>query len=79
MIFKEKDKDFCNVVMSSGDTKLLVFNQYKKSDKTDLECLIQKFHGCKNNPEYSSTTEVGQHIPSGFQSQQYRQLRKHWK
>ena len=28
-----EDKDFCNVVMPSEDTKILEFNQYKKSDK----------------------------------------------
>ena len=27
-----KNKDFCNVVMPSEDTKILQFNQYKKSD-----------------------------------------------
>ena len=27
------NKDFCNVIMTSEDTKLLEFNQYKKSDK----------------------------------------------
>ena len=48
------------------------FNQYQKFDKVpfiiyaDLECLIEKFDGCKNNPENSSKTKVGEHIPSGF-------------
>ena len=32
----------------------------------DLECLTEKLDGCKNNPEKSSTTKVGQHIPSGI-------------
>ena len=32
----------------------------------DLECLIEKIDECKNNPENSSTTKVGEHIPSGF-------------
>ena len=32
----------------------------------DLECLIEKIDGCKNNPENSSTTKVSEHIPSGF-------------
>ena len=32
----------------------------------DLECLIEKIDGCKNNPENSSTTKVDEHIPSGF-------------
>ena len=58
--------------MPSKDTKILEFNQYQKSDKApfiiyaDLECLIEKIDGCKNNPENSSTTKVSKHIPSGF-------------
>ena len=57
--------------MPSEDTKLVDFNQYQKSDKTpfiiyaDLECLIENTDGCKNNPENSSTTKVGEDIPSG--------------
>ena len=31
-----EDKDFCNVVMPSEDTKILEFNQYQKSDKAHL-------------------------------------------
>ena len=58
--------------MSSQDTKILEFNQYQKSDKApvitygDLQCIIEKIDGCKNNPENSSTTKVSGHIPSGF-------------
>ena len=43
--------------MPSEETKMLEVNQYTKSDKppfiiyADLECLIEKFDGCKNNPE----------------------------
>ena len=32
----------------------------------DLEWLIEKIDGCKNNLENSSTKEVGEQIPSGF-------------
>ena len=32
----------------------------------DLECLIKKIAGCKNNPESSFTTKVGDHIPLGI-------------
>ena len=32
----------------------------------DLECIIGKIDGCKNNPENLSTTQVCKHIPSGF-------------
>ena len=65
-----ENKDFCNVVMPSEDTK--IFNQYQKSDKipfiiyADFECLIEKIDGCKNNPENSYTIKVSEHIPSGF-------------
>ena len=31
-----------------------------------LECIIEKVHGCKNNPENSFITKVSKHIPSGF-------------
>ena len=60
-----ENKDFCNVVMSIKDTKILEFYQYLKSDKApfiiyaDLECLIEKTGGCKDNYEISSTTKVG--------------------
>ena len=46
--------------MLSEDTKILEFNQYQKYDKVpfiiyaDVECLIEKFDGCKNNPEILS-------------------------
>ena len=55
--------------MPSEDTKKLKFNQYHRSDKppfiiyTDLECLIEKIDGCKNNPENSFTTKSGEHVP----------------
>ena len=41
--------------MSSKNTKILEFSQNQKSDKApfviyaDLECLIEKIDGCKNN------------------------------
>ena len=49
--------------MLCKDTKMLELNQYKKSDKAafinyaDIECLINKIDGCKNNPENSSATK----------------------
>ena len=52
-----ENKDFCNIIMSSENNKILEFNQYQKSYKApfviyaDLECLIEKIDGCKNNPE----------------------------
>ena len=59
-------------MMPFEDTTMLGFNQYQKSDKAlsiickDLECLIEKIDGCKNNPENSSTTKVSERIASGF-------------
>ena len=67
-----QNKDFCNVVVPSEDTKILEFNQYRKSDKApftiyaDLESLIVKIGGCKNNPGKSSMRKVCEHFPSGF-------------
>ena len=58
--------------MSSEHTKVLEFNQYQKSNKApfifyaDLQCLIEKTDGCKNNPENSSTKKGGEHIPPSF-------------
>ena len=67
------------MIMFSKDTKILEYNQYQKSDKApllfmhylciiiyDLECIIEKIAGCKNNPENSSTTKLREHIPSGL-------------
>ena len=71
------NKDFCYVVMPSEDTMMLKSNRYKKSDKAtyiiyaDLACLLERNDGCKNNPEDSSTTKLGEHIPSDFQCLQY--------
>ena len=56
--------------MSSGDTNILEFNQYQKSDMApfniyaDLEYLIEKIDRWKINPENSFLTKVGVHIPS---------------
>ena len=50
--------------MTSEDTKILEFNQYRKSDKTpfsiytDLETLIEKFDECRNNHEKLFATKV---------------------
>ena len=67
-----KIKIFVTVVMPAEDTKVLEFNQYRKSDKApfiiyaDAESLIVKIDGYKINPEKSSSTKVSEHIPSGF-------------
>ena len=31
-----------------------------------IESLIKKIDGCRNNPENSSTTKIGEHIPCGY-------------
>ena len=55
-----ENKDFCSIIMPSQDTKILEFGQYQKSDKApfiiyaDLERMIDKLDGCKNDPENSS-------------------------
>ena len=67
-----ENKDFCNIIMTSEETKILEFNQYQKTAKApfmtyaDFQCLIEKTDGCKNNPEDSFTTKVSEYIPSGF-------------
>ena len=67
-----KNKDFCGIVMPSEKDNILEFNQYMKSDKmpyiiyADIESLIRKIDGCANNPENSSTTKIGEHIPCGY-------------
>ena len=58
--------------MPAERNKILKFNQYMKSDKmsyiiyADLESLIKKIDGCENNPENTSATKVGEHIPCGY-------------
>ena len=67
-----ENKNICKLVMPSEQTNKLELNQCQKSDKAPfviyahLEYLIEKIDGCKNNPENSSTTKVGEHIPKGF-------------
>ena len=58
--------------MPSENTKILEFNQYLKSDKApfimsaDLECIIEKIDGCKNNSENSFIAKASENIPSSF-------------
>ena len=50
-----ENKDVGNVILPSRDIKVLKFNQYQKFDKppfiiyVDLEYIIEKIDGCKNN------------------------------
>ena len=65
-----KKKIFVTLQYLQNTPKYSKFNQYQKSDKApfiiyaDLESLIKKIGGCKNNPENSSTTKVSEHISS---------------
>ena len=58
--------------MSSEKDKILESNQYMKYDKmlyviyADIEFLFKKIDGCANNPQNSSTTKIGEHIPCGY-------------
>ena len=67
-----KNKDFFGIVMPSEKDKILEFNQYMKSDKMPyiiyavIESLTIKIDGCVNNPENSSTTKIGEHIPCRY-------------
>ena len=67
-----KNKDSCNVIITFEDTKILAFNQYQKSDKAsfiicvDVECIIEKIDGCKNNAEHSCTAKASEYVPSEF-------------
>ena len=51
---------------------ILEFNHYMKSDKmayityASIKSLIRKTDWCANNPEKSSTTKIGEHIPYGY-------------
>ena len=62
------------IVMPPEDMKMLELNQYQKFDKgifiiyADLECLIEKIDGGKNNLANASTTKVHGHIPDFLSS-----------
>ena len=67
-----QNKDFCDIVMPSEDTKILKFNLNQKSEKAqfiiyaNLKWIIEKTDEYKNNPENWSTTKVSKHIPLRF-------------
>ena len=58
--------------MPPADNKILELNQYQESVKipfiiyVDLKSLKEKIDWCKNDQEKSSTTTVGENIPSAF-------------
>ena len=63
---------FCNILMSSEDTKILGFNQCQKSDKAsfiiyaDLECLIEMSNACKKKSWKFIHNKICEQIPWGF-------------
>ena len=67
-----ENKDFCDVIMSSEDTKILKFDQYQRYNKApfiiyvDLECIMERIDAFKNNPKSSSTTKVSEYIPPSY-------------
>ena len=66
-----ENKDFCGIVIPSEKDNVLEFNQYVKSNKithiiyADIEFLIKKADRYASNPERSSATKTGNHIPCG--------------
>ena len=54
--------------MPSEDTNILEFRQYQKPDKApffisaNLECLLERTDGWKNNPESLYITKISEHI-----------------
>ena len=58
--------------MPSENYNILECNQYMKLYKipyiiyVDIESSIKKIDGCTDNPENSSTTKIGEHIPCGY-------------
>ena len=44
--------------MNSGKMPYIIY--------ADIESFIKKIDACTNNPENSSTTKIGEHIPCGY-------------
>ena len=45
---------------------LINTNNLIKHHLSDLQRIVEKIDGCKNDPENSSTTKLSEYIPSGF-------------
>ena len=55
--------------MPSAKDNILEFNQYIKCHTSFMLILnlwLKKIDRCANNPENSSTTKIGEHIPCGY-------------
>ena len=64
-----ENNDFCGTVdMPSEDTKTFGFNQERKSNNTpsiiyaNIQSLIKKVDGCKNNLKNHSHQKISEHI-----------------
>ena len=61
-----ENKGFSTIITLSEDTKILesilIIQQATFFIYADLECLIEKTDGCKNNPENSFIKKVSEHI-----------------
>ena len=72
IMIKNNNNGFCGIAMTSAKDISLKCNEYMKSDKmsyiiyADFESLIRKIDRRANNPESSSTTKIGEHIPCGY-------------
>ena len=55
---------FSGIVLPTQKNDILEFNQYMRSDKMPYKIL--KTYNCKNNPEKSLTTKIGEHIPCKY-------------
>ena len=64
-MYAKKEKKYLAYVLKHNSNR-------EKSDKVpciiyvDLECVLEKFDGCKNNHENWSSTEADEHILSGL-------------
>ena len=58
--------------MPSEKNRILKINQQTKYAKmpyaiyTDIKCLVKKIASCESNPQISSLTKLGKHIPFGY-------------
>ena len=66
------DHDYCYVEIPNEDNKILRYNYREKSLKApaiiyaDLECLFEKMHSCRKNPEKSHIEKKPKPTPSGY-------------
>ena len=67
-----KDHDFCKIKLPDDDNRI---KEHKHGSKAlrmndiiyvDLECLLVNYDTYSNNPIKSHTTNIAQHIPSGY-------------